>query len=271
MSIIGNIMAKLQTPSAKSARLLTVKEAHRLTPNMVRVTFAGEALRGIPAGREGGNCKILIPSVGQSREAFAAQLLDGPKPVTRTYTVRHIRSDALELDVDFVAHGDEGPASAWAARAKPGSFCGFRGPSTAKVEKFAADWYLVAADMSAIPVAAATLEAMPREATGTAIFEITSEADKQAIDAPAGVDVHWLVHDDPHRPSTAQVDFVRQMTWRPGRVQTCIAGESSVIRAFRTLLHNEKGLPKADTYISGYWKIGLVEDQHQAMKRAEAA
>ena len=54
-----------------------------------------------------------------------------------------------------------------------------------------------------------------------------------------------------------------------GRVQTCIAGESGVIRSLRAFLHQEKALARADTYISGYWKIGLVEDQHQAMKRAE--
>ena len=61
------------------------------------------------------------------------------------------------------------------------------------------------------------------------------------------------------------------MEWPPGRVQTCIAGESSVIKSLRDHLRNERSLPKADTYISGYWKIGLVEDDHQAQKRAEAA
>ena len=49
-----------------------------------------------------------------------------------------------------------------------------RGP---KVEAFDADWYLVAADMSALPLAAATLEAMPRDARGVALLEVTSEAD----------------------------------------------------------------------------------------------
>lgn len=255
----------------KPARLLKVKDAFRLTPNMIRVTFAGPELEGFPVGREGGNCKILIPEQSQTYEEFGAQLLEGPRPITRTYTVRHFRPETLELDVDFVAHGDDGPASAWAGRARPGSFCGFRGPSTAKISAFVADWYLIAADMSALPVAAATMEAMPRDAVGTAIFEVTSEADKQDINAPEGIEIHWLVHDDPHRPSTAQIDFLKAMAWTNGRVQTCIAGESSVIRAFRHFLHNEKALPKVDTYISGYWKIGLVEDEHQTIKRLEAA
>ena len=43
-----------------------------------------------------------------------------------------------------------------------------------------------------------------------------------------------------------------------------------MIKGLRAFLHNEKGLPRDDTYISGYWKIGLVEDEHQKIKRLEA-
>lgn len=254
-----------------ASRLLTVAKVGRLTRNMIRVTFAGEALQGLPPGREGAHCKILVPAKGQSRADFAAQLEHGPRPIMRTYTVRHFREDPMEMDVDFVAHGDDGPASAWAMSARPGSFCGFRGPAKVKIENFVADWYLVAADMSALPVAAATLEAMPRDAQGIALFEITTEADRQEIDAPVGVELNWLVHAEPHIPSRRQIDFLRTVRWPAGRVQTCIAGESGVIRTMRDFLLNEKAVPRSDTYISGYWKIGLVEDEHQKVKRLEAA
>ena len=59
-----------------------------------------------------------------------------------------------------MANGDNGPASRWANNAAPGSFLGFSGPSTPKLTHFEADWYLVAADPSALPVAAAALEAI---------------------------------------------------------------------------------------------------------------
>jgi len=268
-----NVIAKAKT-TLRSAlgrpglRLLTVKDAWHLTPNMIRVTFAGPELEGFPTGREGGNCKLLIPEMGETRAAFEARLQAGPAPVRRTYTVRSFRAVDMELDIDFVAHGDNGPASRWAGHAKPGDFLGFLGPSTPKVTDFRADWYLVAADPSAIPVAAATLEAMPRSAKGVAIFEVTSIKDRQAIDAPAGIEMHWLVNPAPSVPSAQQEAFVRQMDWPSGRVQTCIAGESGVIRSLRDFIHNEKQVPREDTYISGYWKIGLIEDEHQAMKRS---
>ncbi|AXI48519.1 siderophore-interacting protein [Sulfitobacter sp. SK012] len=250
-------------------RLLRVKSARFLTPNMIRVTFAGPELSGFPEGREGGNCKLLLPEPDETHDDFEKRLSEGSSLVKRTYTVRHYRSDVQELDIDFVAHGDNGPASRWATHAKPGDFLGFAGPSQPKVTAFHADWFLVAADPSALPIAAATLEAMPRNAKGVAVFEVNSLEDTQDIDAPEGVEMHWLVHANPSMPSTQQEDFIRNMDWPEGQVQTCIAGESSVIRNLRAFLHREKQLPRSDTYISGYWKIGLVEDEHQAAKRSE--
>ncbi len=270
-----DMLTKLGTSLRKAVarpgpRILTVKAAWSLTPNMIRVTFAGPELSDIPEDRAGGNCKLSLPDPGESREAFLRRLQEGPSPARRTYTVRHIRASAGEMDIDFVDHGDTGPASRWASQAKPGDFLGFQGPSPAKVAHFEADWYLVAADPSALPVAAAALEAMPRDAKGIAVFEITAAEDRQEIDAPPGIAFHWLVHPDPATPSTQQADLIRSLDWPEGRVQTCIAGESGVIRDLRAFLHQEKAIPRSDTYISGYWKIGLVEDEHQKVKRSEA-
>lgn len=253
------------------ARVVTVIAKRRISPNMIRLTVTAPELANVPADCEGANCKILLPERGESRDAFTARLSAGQRPVTRTYTVRHWRPEVLEMDVDFVDHGDGGPASAFALRAEPGDFCGLAGPGPVKMSDFYADWYLVAADMSALPVAAAALEAMPRDAKGVAIFEVTEPGDRQEIDAPEGIEQHWLIQPDPHQPSTAQEALIRSLPWPEGRVQTCIAGESGVIKALRAFLHQEKGLDRGDTYISGYWKIGMVEDEHQQMKRRENA
>lgn len=260
----------MQKPKKPIPRILTVVKAFYLTPNMIRVTFAGPELGDIYEGCAGANCKIFLPGIDQSRAEFVAQFESGPVPVKRTYTVRSYRADVQEMDIDFVAHGDEGPASAWAMRAVPGSFLGFAGPSEVKIKEFYADWYLVAADMSALPVASAALESMPRDAKGVAIFEIETPEDVQELDAPDGVEVHWLPQGDPHLASTAQEDFMRSMDWPDGVVQTCVAGESGVIKAIRGYFTNERELPRKDVYISGYWKIGLIEDQHQIEKRKEA-
>lgn len=257
----------------RAPRFLTVKQARYLTPNMIRVTFSGPELAEFPLGREGANCKLVLPDPDDSRAAFEALFADGGpagrvRPV-RTYTIRAFRPEVLELDIDFVAHGDNGPAARWAMAARSGSFLGLMGPGPVKLAEFYADWYLVAADMSALPVAAAALEAMPRDAKGIAIFEVLAADDRQDIDMPAGIEAHWLVQDDPHHPPHKQIDFLRELPWREGVVQTCIAGETGVVRALRDYVQGEQAVPRKDNYISGYWKIGMVEDEHQAMKRAE--
>ncbi|WP_299775087.1 siderophore-interacting protein [uncultured Tateyamaria sp.] len=262
-------MSDTPKPARPGPHLLTVQAAWRLTPNMIRVVFSGPELRDFPTGSAGGNCKLLLPEPGETREGFAKRLTEGPAPVKRTYTVRAFDPITHALTIDFVAHGDSGPASHWANTAKPGAFLGFAGPSMPKVTHFEADWYLVAADLSALPVAAATLEAMPATAKGVAIFEITAPEDRQTLVMPEGIEVHWLIQPDPHQPSDAQERLIRSIDWPEGRVQTCIAGESGVIRTLRAFLSQEKDVAKADMYISGYWKIGLVEDEHQKAKRAE--
>lgn len=132
-------------------RMLSVADAWHLTPNMIRVTLHAGFVTDLPEGIEGAHCKIYLPDPGEDPAAFQHRLEAGPRPTMRTYTIRHIRPWIGEIDVDFVDHGDSGPASAWARQAAPGAICGFGGPGPVKLATFHADSYLVAADMSALP------------------------------------------------------------------------------------------------------------------------
>lgn len=257
--------------SKRTPKLFTVVATRMLTPNMIRVTFTAPEIGDMDPNCHGANCKLFLPTVDQTRSDFEQQLQDGPRPVVRTYTVRHVRKDQQEMDIDFVYHGDAGPASAWAKRTQPDDFCGFAGPGPVKVASFYADRYLIVADMSALPVAAATLEAMPDDAKGMAIFEILAEDDRQDFRVPAGIECHWIVNSDSHSPNDRILQMVTAIDWPECRIQTCIAGESGMVKSLRKELLGKRGLSKDDCYLSGYWKIGLIEDEHQKMKRAEAA
>lgn len=259
----------MATPPKRTPRPMTVVNRQHITPNMIRVRFAADWMTDLPAGIEGAHFKLLLPAPGQEPDAFWADIDAGQRPAVRTYTIRHLSPAEGWIDVDFVDHGDAGPASAFARRCRAGDHCGFAGPGPVKVAHYEADQYIVAADMSALPVAAATLEAMPRNARGLALLEITSPADQQDIDSPDGVEMIWLINPDPAQPPRQSVERIIALPAFDGRVQTCIAGESSMIKTLRHELMVKRALPKTDVYLSGYWKIGLIEDEHQKMKNAE--
>jgi len=260
----------MKSPSSRRPvpKILTVSRAQLLSENMRRVIVTGDELSDWPEGRDGANIKLLIPDPDWSLAEFRERIEHGPRPTVRTYTVRRFDREHNELWIDFVIHDGGGPASDWALHAKPGSLIGVAGPSGVKLTTTEADWFLVCADMSAMPAAEAAIESIPASAKGQILFEVQSEGDKRSIDHPPGMQLNWLIHEQPHTPSRQQIDLAQSFEWPDGRAAIFVAGEASVIRAFRQWLVKERNLPKDDLYISGYWKIGLIEDEHQEEKRA---
>ena len=105
-----------------------VVDASRLSPNMVRLTFAGPELEHMTSGGLDQRIKLVFPAEGQSEVVVPS----GPRPLRamrelpvhlrprlRTYTVSAFRPRQEQLDVDFVLHG-EGPGASFAMRAVPG-------------------------------------------------------------------------------------------------------------------------------------------------------
>lgn len=255
----------------RKARILKVAKRIQLSRHMIRIVLTGDELLGWPTGSNGGNIKLFLPEQGCSAEELEARLQNGPKPVVRTYTARHYDPELNELAVDFVVHPGAGPASDWAQSAQVDSILGLAGPSGKKLPDVDAERYIFCADMSAMPAAEAELEVLPASALGDIIFEVMSEEDIRDIKHPPDMKLHWLVQSDPHVKSSQQLDLVKSLVWPDENVVVFVAGETSVVREFRLWLTKEKELPKSNHYLSGYWKIGLVEDQHQIEKRAGIA
>ena len=106
-------------------RSVTVRRVDRLSPRMVRVIFAGPDLQGLSVDQPAASVRLLLPSSRGEALVMPAWtgneflLPDGRRPAIRTFTPRHVDTDALELALDFVVHGT-GVASAWAEAATPG-------------------------------------------------------------------------------------------------------------------------------------------------------
>lgn len=188
----------------------TVSAVELLCPAFVRVTFTGEDLHlvGWPGADQ--RIKIAFPLPGESEP----HLPDGPdwyqayrqmdpfeQPPLRTYTIRAVRPEAAELDVDLVLHGDAGPASRWAARATPGQCVALVAPDArygGPVGGF--EWtppaqakrLLVAGDETAVPAAAVIASRLPTGCRADVLLEVPGPDDVVPLPTPDGVRVRWL-------------------------------------------------------------------------------
>jgi NADPH-dependent ferric siderophore reductase len=196
----------------------TVAAVQRLSPNFLRLTFAGPELTGFGAGGADQRIKLVLSRDG----APARELLtDGPgwyqeycalpddqRPYLRTYTVRDARPAQGEIDVDVVLHGVEGghagPAASWAAAAAVGDPVLVLGPDRPGTGRaWGVEWappaegtLFLAGDETAVPAISAIVEALPAGRRTIAVLEVPTAGDVLSLAVPAGVEIRWLVRGD---------------------------------------------------------------------------
>lgn len=183
-----------------------------LTPSFVRVTLTGDALADFSSVGLDQRIKLVLPISGHGftdlpdgEDWYAAwrALPDAVRNPLRTYTVRSFRPDARELDIDFVAHGDTGPASRWVSSCRVGEELRIVGPAVpsspaelptgaAEFDPGAANRILLAGDETAAPAICAILEALDVTTVGHVFIEVPTDADRLPVTAPAGVEVRWI-------------------------------------------------------------------------------
>lgn len=250
----------------KRINIASVVSAKRISPNMIRVRLKSDAVHQFPEAAAGGHLKLIIPEPGASLETFTKFLRSwNVRSRMRTYTIRHLRTDEGTIDVDFVAHGDDGPASAWAISAKAGDFIGISFPGAPKLKPSASGRYLVAVDMTAFPAAAASLERLPENARGDVYAEILSADDIQPLSAPKGLNIHWIVNPANADSSETLISAIRDYLLE-GNESVFVAGDFEAVKNLRSYFRDERAYPKDQLYISSYWKRGLVEAEHKRVK-----
>lgn len=237
-------------------RMLEVLDAKYITPNMRRVTLGGNGLSDFPEDQESAYIKLLFPQPNDTR------------PLMRTYTVSAQRDDAI--DVDFALHDAEGPASMWARNAQPGQQILVGGPGPKKLINNAADWFLLAGDMTALPAISVNLAQLPDDARGYAVLEVTTELDMQILKKPKNMEIHWVINSSPNANDCPLLERVKALAWLDGQPAVWAACEFHSMRALRHYFKTIQQLPKTHLYISSYWKVDNTEDQHKVEKRQDA-
>lgn len=250
--------------SGRQVRSLKVNQKMALSTHMIRIQLQGSALSDFPADSEGGYVKLLFPH---------PELLAGNeenKPRMRSYTVRKFDASALTLDLDFVAHGDNGPASSWAMSCVVGDEISLIGPGAVKLPDFSSDWYFLVGDMTALPALSVIVERLPDTAKGYLVLELLSEADKPELDLPKGIELVSVINPDQETINSQLADKVLSLPWLEGRGFIWSACEMNSMRPLRHYFLREKKVPKEQIYISSYWKIGASDEGHKLAKKQEA-
>ena len=124
--------------------------------------------------------------------------------------------------------------------------------------------------MTALPAISVNLKRLPADARGHAVIEVIDRDDIQPLEAPANVDIHWLVNPHPGGRDNALLDRVKQLTWPDGRPSVWCACEFSNMRELRDHLRARPGIDRGNLYVSSYWKLGANENEHKELKRAFA-
>lgn len=207
-------------------------EKHRLTPNMARLVFGGADLAAMTTRAPDQRIKLFFPREDGTPPAIPnspdwyqiyKSLPVKERAPMRTYTIRAVDPAAERLTVDFVVHGDNGPASRWAINASPGDQLQISAPNgryDGVIGGF--DWeppaglahLLVIADETALPAVAGILEQVdgwPSKPAAEVFIEIPDADDRQPLPSWDGLQLHWLVRGpDGHDYGTLMVAAARR-------------------------------------------------------------
>ncbi len=216
-------------------KTLVVTDTETITPNMQRITLQGEALSHFPRDCEGSYIKLLFNDMGG---ADLSILSEDDRPIMRTYTIRRFHPETSSIEVDFVRHVTQdlqcGFAARWAMAAQKGDTISIVGPGSISNLNTEADWFFMAADMTALPALSAKIRTLPEEAKGYAVISVMSPADIQPLNTPAGMELIWLTEQQ------TLADSVRELEWLDGNASVWCACEFDSMRALRQYFRNEK-------------------------------
>lgn len=192
---------------------VALKERRILSPSLDRMVFTGADVARMGTGGPDQRIKVFFPLPGQSVPQVPSgadwylryrAMAEDLRPPMRTYTLRQLRAGQCEVDIDFVIHGEAGPASRWAMRARPGDRVVLLAPDADGAGSSDGwEWrppagvgqVLLMADETALPAVAGILEelaVMPDPPRTLALLEVAQAGDAVPLKAPASAELVWL-------------------------------------------------------------------------------
>jgi len=256
---------RIRQPSSRRMLRAQVVASERISPSFVRVRFGGDDLVDLEAMgfdqcfrlffRRCGQAELRMPTFANNGWFAQYLLMSAPtKPWVRNYTFRRVFPERREAIVDFAVH-DGGPASEFATSAVPGEQVGFFDEGVSYSPSGGRE--LLVGDESAVPAILGILDDAA-DLDAVVVLEVPTAGDVVDVDRK-GLEVHWVVRDDPHAVPGA---LARRTIVDLGAVDLTgvtaawIAGERELATGVRRHLVGTVGLPRNSVSFTGYWRHG---------------
>jgi NADPH-dependent ferric siderophore reductase len=243
---------------------LVVRGVEPVGLRMVRVTLAGSELEGLIVTDPAASVRLLLPARGVDELVVPSWngneflMADGRRPTIRTFTPFRVDPEALEIELEIVVHG-AGIASAWAEAARPGDKAALSGPGRGYAVNCDAPAFLLGGDETAIPAISQLLDVLPAETSVEVRIEVARPEGRLVLPDHPRATVEWCDLPSSASPGDALVAAVRAVDLAPD-TRVWIAGEAAAVQRIRRYLFEERGIPRAQTSIRGYWKHGRTGD-----------
>lgn len=203
--------------------------------------------------------QLTMPSAGKINVRSAVNHIpEEQRPAVRWYTVRALRPQAGEIDVDIVVHGDRGPGSAWALRAGPGDVVGFRGHGSGFRTPVNGPCLFVA-DETAMPALYSILESLDPATAATALLELPDATYDTGLDAAIRPEI---VLRGAGAPGSAVLARLGELAL-PALGYAWACGESSLAAGVRRHLLTRGLADRRAIMFSGYWKQSQTRTSHR--------
>jgi NADPH-dependent ferric siderophore reductase len=245
-----------------------VRRVGDVSPRLVRITFAGQDLESLTVEHPAASVRLLLPWPGTQELVVPTWngneflLPDGRRPAIRTLTPRRVDPETFEIELDIVIHGD-GVVSEWAQAAEPGDPAAISGPGRGYAIDRDAPAFFLGGDETAIPAISEILAALPAERPVQVHIEVAHPDARIALPDHPRVTAEWcdLTPDAPS--GDALFAAVRSADLEPG-IRVWVAGEAAAMQRIRRHLFEDRGLPRSQASVRGYWKHGRSGDADDA-------
>ncbi|TCR66356.1 siderophore-interacting protein [Bosea sp. BK604] len=229
-----------------------VSRASQVTPHLRRISFAVEDAAFYAGDLH--HVRLLLPQRHGGVFAYPKPCPAGlpvwPEgelmPVLRNYTIRSVRTELGEVDVDFVLHEPAGPATAWARDCRPGDEIGALGPIGQPISH--APLRILAGDETALPTILRQIEeCRPGEAID-AYVALADDAERQEVALPEACRLHWLRYGD-------LVDALQARPCGEGDGVFAYSGtELATSQRLKSVFGGDLGLPRGQFRCVAYWR-----------------